>query len=310
MKKNNFKFFAAAGVLAVTALASCSVNDDINEREKNNPVRFTAGIAALPKVDSRAAGSDWEANDAVGIFMVQGSTALAENKQYEVTNAATGAFGAVSGDEIYYPQSGSVDFIAYYPYATGATLGTPIQVVIGAQNNQPTFDLLYSVNATDVTKADNPVTLTFEHQLSKLVMNVIAGDGLSAGDLTGMTVTIKGMSTETTFNLSTGSLDTPGTPAEITPRELTALSGYAASYDAIILPSAATTTDGQYSVEFIIDPQGEAEPFVWNMAAGTDFAAGNEYTYAVTLSRTGVTATGEITPWNTTDNDRGGVTAE
>ncbi|MCC8034363.1 MAG: fimbrillin family protein [Rikenellaceae bacterium] len=303
-----FKTIAAAGAVAVAALTGCSVNDPISEAQKARAVQFTAGIDKATTVQpTRAADTDWAAGDAVGIFMVEhGTTNIVDgagNKEY-VTTSGDGAFTAASAlDEMYYP-SGSVDFIAYYPYAASATLGN-INVKIGDQKNQPTFDLLYS-DAKNKSKSETPVNLIFDHQLSKLVMNVKAGEGLSDGDLTGMTVTIKGMNTQTTFDLSTGALGAPGTPAEIIPRTLTD----GIKYDAIILPSAAIS-EGDYSVDFTINPNtADNETFTWNMAAGTDFAAGNEYTYAVTLSRTEVTATGEITPWNTSGNDRGDVTAE
>ncbi|MCD7969412.1 MAG: fimbrillin family protein [Alistipes sp.] len=302
-----------AGVLAVAALAGCNVNDPISEAQKRQALSFTAGIAeATPAQPTRAAGEDWAAGDAIGIFMVEnGSTSIVDeagNKKYEVSNAATGAFeAATDADKMYYPQDGTVDFIAYYPYSATATLATAISVNIATTQttaNQPTFDLLYSKDATDKSNADDPVKLGFTHQLSKLVMNIVAGDGLTESDLTGMTVAIKDMNTASKFDLSTGSLGTPGTPTDIIPRTLTD----GKEYDAIILPSEAISGDGDYSVEFIIDPQGKAEPFVWNMAAGTGFDGGNEYTYEVTLGRTEVTATGKIIPW--VPNFRGQVTAD
>lgn len=68
--------------------------------------------------------------------------------------------------------------------------------------------------------------------------------GLTDADLVGMKVTVKGMNTTNTFDLSTSRLgDTPDTEADITPRTIT--DGEA--YDAIILPGSYGT--GEVTVE-------------------------------------------------------------
>ena len=115
-----------------------------------------------------------------------------------------------------------------------------------------------------------------------------------------MTVTIKGMNTENTFDLSTGQLGaTPTKPLEIIPRTITDGS----VYDAIIMPGNYIA--GALKVEFKVG----SEIFIWDVGT-TTFDGGNEYSYNITLKRTGVIATGTINPWITTGNDRGAVTAD
>ena len=293
--KTNCIFLSLA---AVVALASCSKSEaPVNA---SAPVRFTAAIAgeALPAAATRAAGTTWAANDAIGIFMVNhGLTTIAENasdKQY-TTAAGDGNFAAAdASNEIYYPMDGSaVDFIACYPYTAGATLTTPVNIAIGTTQttaSQPGFDLLYAKadnSAAGYSKTTSAaVGLKFSHQLSKLVLNTTAGEGVGSA-LTGMTVKIVGMNTANTFDLSTGALGvTPGTPAAITPRTITD----GASYDAIIMPGSYAA--GVVTVEFTVG----TETFIWNVGAIT-FASGSAYTYDLTLKRTGVTVTSNITDW-------------
>jgi hypothetical protein len=57
------------------------------------------------------------------------------------------------------------------------------------------------------------------------------------------------------------------------------------------------------TVEFTVG----GETFTWKVDA-TTFGSGNEYTYAVTLTRTGVNVTGTIKPW--TSISRPDATAE
>ncbi len=314
-----------AAIALATLLASCG-----KETPNENPggpvaVSFTAGIeeaaagdpAALPS--TRASGTEWADGDAIGIFMVgHGGATVAEgaaNRQYVTapggsagsSSAGDGAFApATAADAMYYPMDGSaVDFVAYYPFAADASLDTPLPVAVAtaqSADNQSTFDLLWAKADTGYSKnSSGAVALSFGHSLAKIVMNTVAGTGVAAADLAGMTVSITGMNTRASFDLSDGTLDAPGTPAAITPR--TATDGSA--YDAIILP-------GSYSadaVKVLFTLDGSGETFTWTLtAAEAAFEAGSEYIYEVTLSRTGVSVTGTITPWNTID--RLGVTAE
>lgn len=311
---------AAVGLLVV--FSSCSNDDETVDNNQPQAVRFSAGIAnqALPAggPTTKAAGTDWASGDAIGIFMVNFNTTSiaegAENKQF--TTTGTSEFTAAAGNEITYPMNAAtkVDFIAYYPYASGNVLTTPIDVTIGLQTNQPTFDLLW-------TKADNggagydknthkntKVELKFDHKLAKIVMNVKADANTGITDLSTATVTINGMFTKNTFNLATGLLGTADTKAAITPRKLgTKPAGFLATYDAIIMPYSNYAAN-DVTVVFTVG----GNPYTWTLKT-TDavFAPGNEYTYEVTLTKTKVLVKGTITPWLApTNNDRGPVTAE
>lgn len=314
MRKRNFLAVSIA-LAVVVIMGSCSVNDDIHENE-NNAVRFSAGVGemASPKGGTKAAGNQWAPNDAIGIFMAEnGSTTniLAANKQY--TTTGDGNFTARAGDEIFYPMDGSkVDFIAYYPWANNKLMSDVLDVdVAGVQTSatQAATDLLWakadnSGSGYDkVTNKNTAVALAFNHKLAKMVMKCNAAPNVGISNFDGVTVSINGMNTKNTFTLSDGTLGTPDIPAAITPRKLAASeAGFAATYDAIILPE--TYAVNVVTVEFTI-PGGDV--FTWKVPA-TTFDGGSEYVYEVILSRTGVEFTGTIKQWNTID--RGQMTAE
>lgn len=318
-KKSNFLVTMGALVCAVM-MSSCSVNDDIEYNNDNGAVRFTAGIAQVATPQgapvTKAAGTTWANGDAIGIFMAaHGGTTnvLAENKKYTTTGSSS--FTPASGEEIFYPQAGAVDFIAYYPWKTGYTLGTAINVEINTTQtteNQPTFDLLRAKadNSGNGYNKGDAVALTFDHMLARIEMTIVKpstinpnNTGLTDADLTGMTVTVTGMNTTNTFDLSAGTWGLiPDAEADITPRTITD----AEAYDAIILPGSYAA--GDVTVEFTIKPNTpDEETFVWTLPV-TNFAGGNEYPYDVTITRTGVQATGTIRPW--TNNNRQPGTAE
>lgn len=296
-------------------VSSCNVNDDIEDNSDKGAVRFTAGIdqVATPQTTpgTRASGTTWSSGDAIGIFMVGNGSAnvmmSAANKQYTTPTGGSN-FAAEAGHEIYYPQTSAVDFIAYYPYNAAHTALGNIDVEIGVQTAQPTFDLLWA-------KADNSgngynkdadagtmVALAFEHKLAKLTMDCKADPSLGVGNLDGMTVSITGMNTRNTFGLGTGTfVGTPADPAPIEARQTTRADGFDATYDAIILPAGYATNE--VKVTFTVG----GDPFVWDVPA-TTFEGGNDYIYAINITRTGVGFTGTIKPWNTING--GPATAE
>ena len=299
------KFLMMVALVGAVTFTACN-NDDEPVTNDKVAVQFSAGIGgnvATGTPETRAAGTTWAAGDDIGIFTVANGTttpAIDANMQYETT-AGNGTFTSIdAANTIYYPGSGTIDFIAYYPYASGTVLGTPIEVNIGTTQtatSQATFDLLYTATTAGYTSASpTTVPLTFDHKLSKLVMNLVAGSGAT---LSNVSVSIKGTRINNTFNLSTGALGTADAwTAAITPRQITANS----SYDAIIMPSSYA--DGVASVE--ITAGGEV--YTWDCGAIT-FAPGSEHIYTITLTKGGgVTVTGTINPWTT--GTGGNVTAE
>lgn len=315
-----------SALAAALCLNSCDKNEEVTNAN-DGPVRFTAGIGreAVATPQSRASGTTWHKDDAIGIFMLKhGPTTdiaeSAENRKF-TTTTGNGTFTPVIGQEIYYPMNNSyVDFIAYYPHRDGATLTTAIPVEIATAQtdaSQPKFDLMWAkaTNADPATPtvpgpgytkngATAPVKFTFGHCLAKLTMNCTVDLNVGASTLLAdATVTIHGMNTKGNFDLKTG--DPTGTLAEvkdITPRQLaTPTDGFHGTYDAIILPG--TYADNKLTVDFTL----AGETYTWNVD-GITFNPGHEYIYKVTITRTGVKAEGTIAPWQTIE--KGGVTAE
>lgn len=282
-------FFPACTLLAALALNACD--------KGNSPAGQRGPQADFTSTITRASGSAWAANDKIGIFMVGAGTATvaeaASNKPY-TTTTGNGTFTATGGDRIYFPVTGNVDFLAYYPYAASLT-GFTYPIDVSVQASFPAIDLMWAKTAGK-NKTAPAVALGFTHKLSKLVFKTLPGAGLTAADLAAMTVTVKGMATKSTFDVSSGTQGANTATAPIALKTVTAGS----EYQAIVLPGAVAA--GTVTVEFALGATGD--PFVWNVPAMT-FAAGNEYEYTVTLSRTQVNVTGTINPWGTGDPGTG-----
>jgi hypothetical protein len=300
MKKKYFFMTATLEVALVWAIVSCNkIDNKDNDPVDNSPkaVQFTSAIGNMAQ-QTRTNGDAWVQDDAIGVFMVdKGGTNVLEgaiNKLYKAS-ASNNTLTPAESNTIYYPTDDTdVDFIAYYPYKGSInSLGT-YSVDVATQANPANIDLLYAKTTGGYKKSSQSnVSLAFKHQLTKLILNVIAPTDPSSS-LSEMTVVINGLNTKANFNLATGALETSNTPATITP--LTIMAG---KYEAIILPE--TIAANQVTVEFTINPSTTPEIFVWKVDAGT-FAPETVYTYNVSLVRTGVSVSGTINQWTGGEN--------
>ena len=75
---------------------------------------------------------------------------------------------------------------------------------------------MYADKAEGYTKNNPVVSFNFSHQLSKLVLTITPGDGLTAADLENLSVTVGGQHTTATFNLSDGTLTAGAETTDIT----------------------------------------------------------------------------------------------
>lgn len=268
--------FLSMGVLSVLALGACSPSADDNSEwnDGSQPVSF---ISQIQGVKTRASNNAWDqsGNDQVGVFVKQnGAFGNDVNKHYYVS-AAGNLTTASEADAIYYPETGSVDFVAYYPYATTLT-NNAFAVDVTDQSSQPAIDLLYSINATNKDKSNvAPVQLSFKHQLVKIVLNI--SKDATIASLDGLQVNIAGTKTKGSFALLNGVL----TPDEASIGNIAAkVSNAGALAEAIILP-----VNGLSGGEITFTIGGKTK--TWNIPSGQNYAAGSQYTYPVILKETG-----------------------
>jgi len=262
------------GALSTLALMSCTNNDDNSEWYGSEGIVFTSAI------QSRVSGNAWNANDEVGIYMMNAGsgieTATAQNKKYIAQT--NGTLTAASGNGIYLPESGSVDFIAYYPYTTSVS-GNKLAVNVSDQSNPAAIDLIYS-NGTKGVAATTATTISlgFTHQLTKVTLNVTKDETIET--LNGLGVNIKGISTEGEFNLANGTLTaTAGTNNKDVAMYIDA-QGTTATATAIILPTAASTDQTSLNLTFNLNGQS----FTHTISDASIFEKGTNVSFNAKLS--------------------------
>lgn len=162
MMKTNYLFIGMAALM----IAACSNNENEPQVDDGRIAVSFAGEITLP----RAMTDTWEANDGIGIYMLEHGmktvTDGATNRKY-VTTAGDGKFTPAGTEQtIYFPLNADekVDFIAYYPQ-TDLT-GHIYKVDVSDQKVPADIDLLRSDNATGKDKSTNTVDLKFFHRLS------------------------------------------------------------------------------------------------------------------------------------------------
>ena len=290
--KKMIKFFALA--LLAGAMVSCNTEDTASTTPNGKvAVQFTGGIS----VNTRASGLAWANGDRIGIFMTGTKQALSadaikegvDNVCYQTSGSI--AFSPISGGKtIYYPIDGDVDFYSYYPQTTVSNYKVALNVA--DQTNQEAIDFMYA-KTTGCNKATPQVDLRFSHMLSRLILNVQPGNGLTEDDLNKLKVTIKDQNTTATFNLADGVISGDGNPANIKMKAVQV----GKRYEAILLPTASKIRE----IEFDLD-NGYDAPFVWKM--DSELKGGNLYNYTtVKLTRSTVDMNGIIESWNVVRNN-------
>jgi hypothetical protein len=288
--------------LALLFFSACEQETGSETTDEKIPVTFSALIDAAPQTRTTANGDQWTGSDSVGIFMLNTTATLpggivgdGDNVRYTV--AADGTMSAASNG-LYYPQSGNVDFIIYYPYRTTLSNYTfPVDVKNqGTLDSLSSIDLLYA-KIVDVGKSRNSVQALFYHKLSKFTLNMRPGRGKTVADFANMTVRISGMPVTATFALADGSLAADAVPADsdFAPRTVND-----SCYEAILIPQLSNTYSDR-KITFTLANEPDA-PYVWNIPNPSTFLEGRHHIYTVTVNTAGISVSDSIAPWDAGSN--------
>ena len=309
--------------LAAAVLTACN-NDENNVIDTgSSQATFTAAIDG--QVNTRAFDQTWEAGDAIGISGTSGSTVYT-NVQY-VTTGGNGNFTAgTQGNEIYYQDDNSVTFTAYYPWINLAADATTITADTRAQASQSDFDFLWSRQTG--SKASPNVQFIFTHKMTKLVLTIRKGDGVSFQEVQDAVLSLRGFKYNGTFNVTDGTATATGDnlTADWTFAGNSTETGYNAplskddaaetvSYTLILfpqvfsspLPITATITGGQsFSATLNFTKANEN---AGDTDAQNEWVPGRQYSLSVTLHKTDITVDGcTIQGW--VEADGGNVDAD
>ena len=255
MKRTTIHIFAAIALLL--GLAACTQDEAglLSERTEGTSIVFTAtGLnpAATATAGTRApVDGNWEGVQSVAVLM-DGTV-----KAYDVTPTTADPTSATltSTDPYYWTNHNNITVTAWWPYTAGET--TPPAVKVKAnQSTQKDFEGSDLIVADGQKVTYGSPTLRFTHRTARVtVVLTDYTEGLASVQLTG--------------------LSTEGDNPDI----IVPYDKGSNTYTAIVAPQnvAAGTT-------FITCTFTNGKTFVYKMKNATDWQAGGEYTYTVSLA--------------------------
>ena len=250
MKRTNIHIFAALALLF--ALAACTQDEAgfLSEGAEGTPIVVTAtGLnpAATATAGTRApVDGNWEGVQSVAVLM-DGTV-----KAYDVTptNATL-----TSTDPHYWTNHKDITVTAWWPYTAGET-SPPAVKVKANQSAQKDFETSDLIVADGQTVTYGSPTLRFTHRTARVTIVLTDYTEESMG------VQLTGLSTE------------GGNPAEIIPYDKGSN-----TYTALVAPQSVAA-----GTAFITCTFTNGKTFVYKMKNATDWQAGGEYTYTVSLA--------------------------
>ena len=211
-------------LIAAVAVFSCAKQESAPvQPERDLTVRFTT-----EQLSSYAFKSALEANDAVGIFASEPIEGV--NVKY----TATGDQKLTSATPLKWIKDNTtkVDFIAYRPYAEGATSSILDFAALADQSAEGALDASDLMAAVkDQVVPETNVSLSFSHKLSKVCVKLT--NNVEGATVNG--VSIEDVVLGAKVNLATGAVSDPAAKTTVKAAHV----GNALDYDAIIIPQTA-----------------------------------------------------------------------
>ena len=247
----------SAAIALLLGIAACTQDEAgfLQEGAEGTPIVFTAtglnpAATAIANTRSTVDG-DWEGVQSVAVLM-DGTV-----KAYDVTPSTADPTSATltSTDPYYWTNHNDITVTAWWPYTAGET--TPSAVKVKAnQSARKDFEGSDLIVADGQTVTYGSPTLRFTHRTARVTIVLTDyTEGLASVRLTGL-------STE------------GGNPAEITPYDKGSN-----TYTALVAPQSVVA-----GTAFITCTFTNGKTFVYKMKNATDWQAGGEYTYTVSLT--------------------------
>ena len=255
MKRTTIHIFAAIALLL--GLAACTQDEAgfLPEGAEGTSIVFTAtGLnpAATATAGTRApVDGNWEGVQSVAVLM-DGTV-----KAYDVTPSTVDNTSATltSTDPYYWTNHNDITVTAWWPYTAGET--TPPAVKVKAnQSTQKDFEGSDLIVADGQTVTYGSPTLRFTHRTARVTIVLTDyTEGLASVQLTG--------------------LSTEGDNPDI----IVPYDKGSNTYTAIVAPQSVAA-----GTAFIVCTFTNGKTFVYKMKNATDWQAGGEYTYTVSLA--------------------------
>ena len=299
-------YLMAPAMAAALLLAACNNDDDMGV-DLSQPISLSFAPASMDGQATRATigitGASFEKGDRVGLYM--DGTGYAN-----VLYTCQGTTGWTASSLLYWPDAGSYTFRAYYPYMETVTDAVSLPA---DQSTAEAFTQADRMWASTTRAATNgTISLTLNHQMSLIKLDVEDGEAISLNEIKGMTSAILGdMPSEGTWDLQTGAVSFPTngkTISSIRPYMVDNGDG-TLTYYALVMPGTVFEQGDKFFS--LTDTGGTTYSYDLNIDGGFTAGASQYCDIDLTVHRTGITLSGfSVGNWTSGATGSGSVTMD
>lgn len=296
------KMLSVAAALLV--LAACT-NDHEPGYAPAKEIRVDASIGQMTRVTTDGDESVFETGDRISVYAWLGA---ADDAQQLVVDNSVNTLGddgtwTASPQMLWANSSSAHYFLGIYPVQEVSDLKAMNYVL--TPEDQEASDLLYALNTGSenkgITPTNTPVTLTFNHLMSKLIVNLnFRSQWAETPVVESVTAVAK---TEASVNFLSREVTVQGDNKAIDiPALETPAANYACSFAGIMLPQQSGFYEIQIKVKDI------DQPYVYDTGVPIRMETGKYTTVNLTLGRDEITLDNDITitDWAPLEGDYGG----
>ena len=312
MKKN---LFILASAMAALALGACSNEEETHGVDLSKPISLDFRPAA---VQTRATvgveDANFVINDVVGVYVsrstLEGSDYANIKFTYDNTKWIT--------KTLYWPNgTDSYTITAYYPFAgsentAAATLS--VNVPDNQSGNSYTKADYMWAQKTSVTPTNEAITLTMDHKMSLLKLDITANPnmGLGLSQINDMTPAILGSIPATgTWNLTTGDItpDDKGTTHQSIRPYAAYVTNQSLTYYALVMPGTTFKKGEKFFT--LTDGEDNTYSYTLNIEDGITAGEGKYVELDLTVTRKGINITSfDVGDWQPDQSGSGMVELE
>lgn len=290
------KFFNIILWTITMVTLGCSGSNNEEETPIPTPPTPTHNVPSLT-LQTRTDESNLVANKNVGIFMSYGSLQKSGNylNNFQLKSDDTGSWN--HSPITWKDNTTPADFYGYAPRQ--ATLSNAYACPFSVekdQSSEATFnssDFIWG-KLLNQNPTEQPVNLTLNHLMAKVVMNLAAGQGFTEAELLkdSPEVLLNGVCTQASVHLGTGTVTATGNIGSITP-----LQDQPLHYVAYIVPQKVDKTE-LVTVKW--------RDGVYTLTREMTFETGKQYSLTITLQKTEGSINISIAGWDIDNRDYGG----
>jgi hypothetical protein bacD2_14720 len=304
------KSFVPVWVLSALLLVSgCSpvVDEDILPDGKY-PMTFTTTVQGLTQTRATV-DNTWAGTEEVAVMV--------GNKVKKYTAANNGALTPADASDKLYWTNKTMTVQAWYSATYSDT--RPDNFTVQQNQNSGTgyqqSDMLYAIESVTYSSG-SPASLAFKHLPAKVVVNLKADtqNGVTEAEVTNATVSLMNQAlTSGAITVEESSqtytvVQAAGSSEEITPPKLTQVAGgYQQTVQALVVPQQMK--DAKF-IKVTIGAGAAARDYYYTPTTDADgkLETGNQYTYNITVEKTGLSVSGVSGEWTDSDQGSGNAT--